>query len=224
MAKKLDPKDRPSKTFDVSKPGETPADATSRPIIVNHSSMIKKDPMVRESSDEPDEKPETESKAPVQTHEIKIEPLKKEGKSEEDSTAEPEPEVSESKAETPAFKDEEVQEKSADPLQKPDDKPEDGKESGKKEGGGAVEALAGEVTAKREEQKQNEAAEAKAKEIEKIIESKEFFVPIKQTASRSALRFILIFISLIIVTIVVLNFAADAELINLGAEPLTDLL
>ncbi len=48
--------DKTVKLFDVAKPGETPPDATSRPVIVGHTAMLKRDPMVREKAD-PDEAP-----------------------------------------------------------------------------------------------------------------------------------------------------------------------
>lgn len=44
-----DKKEDKPKTFDVTKPGKTPAAATSRPIIVGHGPMMK-DPMVSESN------------------------------------------------------------------------------------------------------------------------------------------------------------------------------
>jgi hypothetical protein len=193
MTKKSDPKSKPSKTFDVSKPGKTPANATSRPIIVSHASMIKKDPMVRDSIDESEEKPE-EVKPSTQTHQVKIEPLKKEDKSEEPEAKAPE--------------------ERADEPKQDEAKPEDTEEKPEavKSEGGAVEALAGEVTAKREEQKQREAAEAKSKELEKVIESKEFFVPIGQAARRrSAFRItmVILLLLLIIVGVFALNSATD---------------
>lgn len=201
MAKKSDATDKSSKLSDVSKPGETPASATSRPVIVGHSPMIKKDPMVRDSIGDPEEsKSEDDSRLPIQTHEIKIEPLKEASKTKE----EPEPE-------------EEVAKKPKATEEKPEEEP--------KPKDGAVEALAGEVNAKREEQKQKEAAEAKAKELEKVIESKEFFLPIGQAARRrSAFRFVLIFVALLVLAAAILNFMIDAETIDIGVEPLTDLL
>ena len=47
-AKKDEPNEIPSApaVFDVSKPGETAAHPTSRPVILGHTSMLKKDPMV----------------------------------------------------------------------------------------------------------------------------------------------------------------------------------
>lgn len=47
---------------DVAKPGNTPADATSRPVIVNRESFIK-DPMVNDDSDAKDKTPESEVRA-----------------------------------------------------------------------------------------------------------------------------------------------------------------
>lgn len=227
-------KDKPSKLFDVAKPGETPATATSRPIIVSHSSMIKKDPMVREPVSEsettdPADTPE-EFQIAIQTHSAaKISPLKEEEIDEEPAEnipAEPPakeeeaPEAEETKlpetdpekaAKNPSEEDQKLEE------EKPD-------ESVKSETG-TVDALVGQVTAKREEQKQKEEAEAKVREIEKVIESKEFYVPIGQESRRrSAHRILAVLLLLVVLSAAGANFAIDAEMLDLGVSPVTDLL
>ena len=43
---KTSPPVKPAKVFDVAKPAETPAAATSRPVIVGHTNSMQTDPMV----------------------------------------------------------------------------------------------------------------------------------------------------------------------------------
>lgn len=63
--------DKSKKIFDVSSPGKTEADATSRPVIVGSGSMIKKDPMVTgDAVDESDSLPR-----PVIKKSISLKPL-----------------------------------------------------------------------------------------------------------------------------------------------------
>lgn len=53
-----DKKPETKKVFDVSSPGETEPNATSRPVIIGHKPMIKNDPMVTEDTPkDEDEKP-----------------------------------------------------------------------------------------------------------------------------------------------------------------------
>ena len=59
---------------DVAKPGSTAASPTSRPIITNHSNMIKQDPMVSGASSDKDLAEDKEQKE-VKKSEIKIEPI-----------------------------------------------------------------------------------------------------------------------------------------------------
>lgn len=222
-----DTKDKSSKLFDVAKPGETPANATSRPIIVSHSSMIKKDPMVREplKENETAAGSSEEVSPPIQTHSAAvISPLKADKKDEESaekSAEEPlateEPEASEA---------EEVKTEETVPEENAEKNPEKEKpDEPVKSESGTVDALVGQVTAKREEQKQKEEAEAKVREIEKIIESKEFYVPIGQESRRrSAHRVLAVLLLLIILCAVGANFAIDAGMLDLGISPATDLL
>jgi hypothetical protein len=129
--------------MDVSKPGKTPADATTRPIISGHEIM--KDPMVNEepeqmegvtvdvkTSDDPKESPST----PPTSHKI-IQPLSSTDKTEE--------ETKEESTEKPA--------KESDTDTKPteDDKPESSVTED-----AVVDAVLDQVGEKKEETKDNE--------------------------------------------------------------------
>lgn len=59
------------KVFDVTKPGETPADPTARPVIVGHAQGLKQDPMVKEDPDVE----QSSSAPPIKKGELKLQPL-----------------------------------------------------------------------------------------------------------------------------------------------------
>lgn len=89
----------------------------------------------------------------------------------------------------------------------------------------AVDTLASAANAKKENQKESDEAAARAVELEKIIESKQYFVPIGEAKRRrSNQRILLTIILMIIITIASVNFGIDAEVLDLGIEPLTDIL
>lgn len=202
--------DKSVKMFEVAKPGETPASATSRPIIVNHGAMIKKDPMVREE-DTP-EQPEKPAKA--ESHgETVIAPIAKTSKKKAETSA---PELplaeEESKTDEVLTPQEEPVEELAKPVNEEDELVSD--EAAKED----------KADAKDKEHKEDDALAARIKEAEKSIQSKEFFVPLGKVSrrrSKNRLLFLLFFV--IIAGAVFLNFAVDAGIIDIGVKPFTNL-
>lgn len=90
---------------------------------------------------------------------------------------------------------------------------------------GVVDSLMNEVDAKQADKKQKKELEAVALEVEKSIESKEFFVPIGLVSRRrSHNRIILSLILLIVLGLAGLNFGIDAEVVDIGVQSLTDIL
>lgn len=196
MPKKKTDEESPSapKLFDVAKPGKTAATATSRPVIVGHGSTLKKDPMVNSSEDE---KEDTE-KVPVRSHgPVTIQPLNEiTGQDDESKTEEPnDSDISDTKA----------------PPENSD--------------AAAVDALANEANDKKEAQKENDEAAKRALELEKIIESKQYFVPVGEAKRRrSNQRILMVILLLLVLSISGINFAADAGMLSIGVDPLTDIL
>lgn len=254
-----------AKLFDVAKPGNTPASSTSRPTIVGHSPMIKKDPMVSGASDEKSSddkaddktgKEESTDEAPAKMHhEATIMPLgdiKKETAPEEDKTEKPtEEEVKDNPIEdkievkkVEATKDDSIDkpeipadDKDTKPVEKEDEpnvsvepeeaEPEEKTETAEKSepSNAAVNTLVNEVSAKRESQKQKEEYDNKVKELEKLVQSKEYYVPIGAAARRrSTFKVLLSLIFLLALAAATLNFAIDAELLDLGLKPFTNIL
>ncbi len=90
---------------------------------------------------------------------------------------------------------------------------------------GVVDALLGEIDSKGLEKKQAAEEESRQAEVQKLIESKEFHVPIGQESRRRSMhRVILLLLLLIVLILAGLNFAIDAEAIDIGISALTDIL
>lgn len=187
--------------FDVSKPGETAASPTSRPIIVGHKSMLTKDPMMSSEEEEDDENKKVEVKKDVSgkpKRETKIEPVDMPNK-----------------------------EPSAQETDKPDgDTPELPEEAPKPSQAGAVDALAGEVTTKRTQQKAEEEYVRKKAEIEKLIASKKYYLPIHDTlvGSSSAFNWFINTLLIVLLLAVGVILAQDAGYLDMDLELPFDLL
>lgn len=213
---------KPSKIIDVSKPDETPADATARPLIVGHGSMIKKDPMVVDTEKDI-EKPEEPLS---QKASIKIEPPAE--AEEPDSPAQTSDEkVSADKEEntdTPEIPEEPPAEEENTETS-PEETPSTPEAEDDDTGSGAVSALANEVGNKREAEKAEADNKARIEGVEKLIRSKKYYVPIGELHGHHIVRdLIVLFILLLILAAIGVNFAIDAGKIDIGIKPLTDLL
>ena len=183
---------------DVSRPGKTPADSTSRPVIVGHRPLLKQDPMVS--------KTEEEAEASANNEDLKS------TSNFSEHTLEPSNEAKEEAKE----KTEEEEKMSSETLADEDQPP--GASSA------AVDALASEVSAKREAEKASEADVKKQLELEETIQSRKYFVPIGEVSKRRMNRIIIGILLLMLLTIAAINFAIDAELLDIGLQSLTDLL
>lgn len=201
---------KPTKFSDVAQPGKTPASATSRPIIVGHPSIMKHDPMVVG-----DKTNQTSEEQTVRvTRELKLQPDKAE-------TADADDEQS-----SPTVDETIVEETTQTEEQAATDSTEhESADMAESSGSGVVNTLVNEVDAKQADKKQKEDLEAKTKELEKTIESKEFFVPIGVASRRRSNNLTLISLVVIVVAVLAgINLSIDAELIDIGIQALTDVL
>lgn len=233
------------KLFDVSRPGSNRPSSTSRPIIVGHKSTIVADPMVstENETDKPDEEsqklpvakkpakvinttPTTPKKAV--THKkvvnVAVEP-------------EPEPEL----ADTASPQSEEITDnKTTDIQEQVPDKQEEAsvsvevqdvskttQEDTKKQSSepksdgddtksdGAIQALTDQVTDKKRAEKEQQAEDAYYAELQKSIDSKEFFLPITTAEQRRNMRLVIGLLFFITVTASAVVFLGpDREKIN----------
>lgn len=192
------------KVMDVSKPGSTAPDASSKPVIVGHKPMVA-DPMVSRKGNA-----ESEPKPLAQTGK-KLEPIsadmkvteKKEGqpkkaeapKTEPEVTPSEKPEITEPKPEVPETKPEEA--KSPEPEETEEKKPKDDK-------------------AKEEEEKKLAAEAEAAAKVQELIDSKKYFVKIDDSNTRSIKTFVMTVLIVVLVGTMALTALIDAEVLDLG--------
>jgi hypothetical protein len=174
------PISKKSKVFDVAKPGETPADTTSRPVIVGHTPMIKQDPMVVG-----DEAEETE-KASSRSKDLKIEPLETtddltQEKTSEDSKIEKETTEDTTKEPTETNEPAEVEQEGS---------------SDADSDSAAVDMLADEA-GKKQSIKEAEKEAQRNQEIEKIIASRTYNVHTKTPPGKRTARSVVVLLLLI---------------------------
>lgn len=206
MAKKTTKKDETEmasgapKLFDVAQPGKTAASATSRPIIVNHGSMIKQDPMVKDEAvagptKSGDIAPPSQSKKAKEVVQPSVEndekpPTEEVKKPEKEEAVTPEPKDAENTDSTTA----------------PDASSETGSE--------VATELANKIASNKEEKAKAEEQSKKVEELNKLIDSKKYFVQIHQgPTSRNLSSWILVILLLATIGVVL---AIDAEVLNVG--------
>jgi hypothetical protein len=177
------------KMDDVVKPGETPADATSRPVIVKHRS-IAKDPMV--ASPNPSQLSTDENIASTKDE-------KKEGTPHKAAKIDP---LTMSK---PANNEEKAPE--SEDAKETDTAEDDSKQPSL--GTAAVDVLADKAV---KSKKDNKAEREKQELIAKHIEEKTYFAPIGQISKKKAELRGLLLVSLIL-TVAGLYVAVDANLL-----------
>lgn len=209
--------------------GDDPEESLARPARGKDLEPVSDEPLVTEELEESTEvqpEPETTEDTAEFTLPIELEeePAPKE-ESDKKPEAGPKPELEESPEELPKEKKITIT-----PDKKPETSPE--KSKGKSE---PEEPVTGDDAAKdtsSDEVKTKESADAKAlaeqeariAEVQKLVNSKEFFVPIGQVSRRSNYAVVTLCLLVIVAAAVGINFAVDAELIEIGVEPLTDFL
>jgi hypothetical protein len=200
------PEDK-DKVFDVSKPGESAAEPTSKPVIVKRN-MVKNDPMVVEEESSPAEAPtsgQDKPQKPAEEDTAQAQPAK------ESQDTQPPPEEAPNEPETDQTGQESQPEGSGN-AEAPD-------------GSAEVSTLAEEADAAKSSKKQaaQEAQETEARQ--KLIDSKQYYLnigEIKRRRTNAKLLMALLFA--VILAAVVFDLALDAEIIDSGIQPLTDIL
>lgn len=190
MAKAEDPK---ALVSDVTKPGQNPPSATSRPVITVHKGIMK-DPMVSGK----DDKPVAADKKITKTSERVLAPLNTETATAK-TPKNPEP-VSPAETEQPVATDTEV---AAVPAT--DNPP--------SLAGGIAKAEKG-IELKTDTGPSKEDIERR-EHIDELINSGEYFLPIGQiTSRRNTKRFLAVFMILLIIGLIGAYLAVDAGLIQ----------
>ena len=196
------------KYFDVSKPGKTPANATSRPVIVTNRSIVK-DPTLKEEDDNEEAQsplPKTASKviAPPRTDDADttVEPAK-EGSASEPDTAKPKP----TDAKEPEPEVETTQEEEPANVPDVDDQIDPGRKDEKR-----AEEL-------------NEAEKAKQEQLDKLVASGKYTVPIGHIKrNRRVRRTLGIVVILLLLAAISVFLLMDAGIIKTSVTLPVDLI
>lgn len=214
------------KVFDVARPGESMPSSSGRPLIISHKPGISHDPMVSSpEANEPKDDDMEDENGVVEVEETattdKIMKAPKKNRIEPLSA-------------TITIDDEEVLETNeADGVR--EDEAEDSttvntsqaKNDETDEISNEIEDVSATVTTKKQAQDEEAKKQAreleKQAEIEKLIENKHFFVPINAAQKRRSRRAIIV-LGLMLIVVVGVLVALDAEVIDIGVEPFTDFL
>lgn len=200
--------------MDVSKPGKTPADASARPVIVGHKTLVQ-DPMV--NADVNSEAATTEAEAEPappspSTGKKVIAPL------EDSTTSETTPETTPAAEITNEQKPEETEKPAAE--EKLDEPPVESEES---TDSAVVDAVIDQVGNKKKENELSEEDRKRQEHLDKLVEEKKYFVPIGK-AHKGSSRLLLIFTLLLLVVFIGLVLAIDAEMLDVGFSLPFDLI
>ncbi len=182
-----------NKIFDVSKPGVSKPDTGSKPMVIGHKSLVS-DPSIKTDSQNA-----SKTVKPPSVTRIKLNPI--------NNLSEDSGEVSESK---PVEKEDKANinpEKTAEkdqPTQ--EEKSEEEPEEKTKTKTAKKEKDAGDIQLEREQQ------------LQEMIQSKKYFVDIKEAKSIALRRFIITFLVVIIVGLLAVVVLIDAGVLNFGVK------
>ncbi|MBI5357296.1 hypothetical protein HZB74_00390 [Candidatus Saccharibacteria bacterium] len=193
--------------FDVSKPGETAAHPTSKPVIVGHTSTLKQDPMVAPASEmeEAEDKKDNISKKA----ELVVQPISEDQSDEEEASKE-EKDSSEDEEEKAEPDSDDKPEQDSEP--KADEKP-DSSDSGE------IEALASEAESKKQSKKELEEEKKEEEKIKELANSKKYFLPIREGGKKRSGEIMMIWFLLTSILITAAAwFVIDAGYYDPGFE------
>ncbi len=197
---------------DVEKPGTTPANATSRPVIVGHGPVMK-DPMVTtDKKDTNDQATDTPSAAKLRVEPKKvIKPLTPEETAEEDATKDPAPE-SEAPAKDTTGKPEPEKPKPAEPAE------DSSSESA------VVDAVLDQANETKQSDIEDKAAAERQELVGKLVADKKYFVPLATAQHRRNNKIALVALVALLPLLVGGVLAVDAGIIETGVQLPFDLI
>lgn len=219
VAKKVEPRNKDTedkastqddtKVFDVAKPGKGMPSASSRPVIVSHKPSVQ-DPMVSATSSPAEDTTndevgaeENSERALRRPKKNRIEPLNSTIEADEEDEAASESNTTE------------------------EDSEENSANEGNTERDEVADAAADVATKKQvKEEAEKKAAEREKHqaEIDALIASKQFFVPINAVKKRRTKQYIFLFLFILVLAALGFLAALDAELIDIGIVPPTNYL
>ncbi len=91
--------------------------------------------------------------------------------------------------------------------------------------GGIVNEMAEQAAESKKQKQEEKEFEVRSKHVEELIEAKTYNVPIGQLSRKRNIRILIVLLVVLIVGgLVALNFAVDAGMVDIGVEPLTDVI
>lgn len=216
MAERKKPAGKP--IIDVAHPGKSAPSQTSKPVIITNRTILKDPMMVETSDDKPSEK-SVKSTAPTLT------PAAAKAALDEPTEAPVQAEAPAESAPEPAPKPKPVPEPEPEAKAKPEpEKPEKAEEPEAPAEETPVEA---ENTGPVEDAAAAEAAEKAAAEhdatVQKLVDSKQYYLPINSVEKRRSRRFVLLGVLVaILLALAWVDIALDAGLLHINnVQPLT---
>lgn len=188
------PKKVAAKLFsDVRRPEDTPAQATSKPVIVGHTNIIQ-DPMMSTSEKTDQEATKTEvieTLAEKPKHELKLQPL---------SAQEPETVPGETPAEV--TETEIAQEEPVGETEEPTQEANVSNDEDPQGTSAAVDAIVDTINTKKERDDDTEKQQVIDNEVNDLIDSKQYNVKIRPAPNRRKIRLLLALLALIVLVVV----------------------
>ncbi len=89
---------------------------------------------------------------------------------------------------------------------------------------GIVDELAKQAASKKQQQQEDKVAGVEREKLDELIAAKTYYVPTTRVAKRRVKNVLLTVIVLVLLVAVGVNFAADAGLIDIGMQPLTNII
>lgn len=195
---------------DIAKPGNTPADATSRPVIIGRGPVMR-DPMVNDENEPSQMEPEAE-KPPLPTTKKVIKPVESD---ESPAQTEDNPDESEPSKGKPESDTKPSDESSADKPAETDDEVSDT---------AVVDAVLDQVDDKKEQTAEDKAAEERQNLVNKLVAEKKYFLPLAAAQHRRNNRIMLIVLVALLPLIVGVVLAVDAGILDIGISLPFDLI
>lgn len=214
-------------------------DATNSKAITVSTKPIVQDPMVRPQPSSVSSAPEISQSGSTEETKTQINPYKshvtltptdekEKDEKPEDTTLEDEKPAQETDA--PEAKNAKDAQETKPSTSEPSKTSEDSKSNNQDDDDappedGLVNELAKQAADKKQQKEQDSKQASKRAELEKHIQNKTYFVKIGQITHRRNARILLTAVILMLLLgLVVLNFLIDAEMLDIGIEPLTNII
>lgn len=197
--------------MDVTRPGKTAANPTSRPVIIGHGSVIK-DPVVKQESNnglEDQEPSHQQESRPIKAFGKTVQPL---GTASSEPVAKTEESASETQTKT-------TDTNKAEPAaEKTTQEAPQATEATSSEDAAIVDAVAEQAGANKRQKEEDEAELKRRESLEKLIAEKKYFLSIKQQSDKSGSSKGAVAVLILLLLLVGVYCAIDAGVVDVGID------